>query len=279
MIVSGKTLATPLQWNSIDNLVNASGDIVSTFDAGIKRVSGVMETAYQGGISQDGYLYDVHMDQAKATAYNNAILEVQQDNFSKTAAEYLAEQSLLAEGNFSAAVDQYVNAASIFIEATAVSNIAQEAQMSGDAVMAQNVQSYVTNNNVLITEQNVIDYNDALDTVELAGEVWATVEAVYQNSEAVMGLQAQADQLGYDFANADDLFLDRYSEMTQSAAIVFNHNAMEAAVIFADVQSNLMTIEEMNMAGEQGGFYNTGPTQNPCFFDMESPECVEQPLP
>jgi len=275
--VSGQTLAEAQSWTTIDNLVNASGNIVTTFDGGIKAISGTLEYAHQGGIMQDGSLYQHHMKQDDVDAYNLAVMDASVDNYSLTAAEYLAEQATQAQGNLDAAVDQYVNAASIFIEATRISDMAQTAQETGDANQAQAVQNYINDNNVLITTADVTEYNDALDTVELAAETWATIEAVYQNGEAVAGLQAQADQLGFDFANADDLFLDRYSEMTQSAAIIFNHNAMDAAMIFVDVQSNLKTIEEMNMAGEQGGFYTTGPTQNPCFFDMESPECTTAP--
>jgi len=275
--VSGQTLAEAQSWTTIDNLVNASGNIVTTFDGGIKAISGTLEYAHQGGIMQDGSLYQHHMKQDDVDAYNLAVMDASVDNYSLTAAEYLAEQATQAQGNLDAAVDQYVNAASIFIEATRISDMAQTAQETGDANQAQAVQNYINDNNVLITTADVTEYNDALDTVELAAETWATIEAVYQNGEAVAGLQAQADQAGFDFANADDLFLDRYSEMTQSAAIIFNHNAMDAAMIFVDVQSNLKTIEEMNMAGEQGGFYTTGPTQNPCFFDMESPECTTAP--
>jgi len=275
--VSGQALAEAQSWTTIDNLVNASGNIVTTFDAGIKAIAGTIEYAPQGGIMQDGSLYQHHMKQEDVDAYNLAVMEVTADDYTLSAAEYLAQQATQAQGNLDAAVDQYVNAASIFIEATRLGEMAQEAQTSGDATQAQAVQDYVNTNNVLITTADITDYNESLDTVELAAETWATIEAVYQNGEAVAGLQSQADQLGYDFANADDLFLDRYSEMTQSAAIIFNHNAMDAAVIFVDVQSNLKTIEEMNMAGEQGGFYTTGPTQNPCFFDMESPECTTAP--
>ena len=106
--------------------------------------------------------------------------------------KYLAEQATQAQGNLNAAVDQYVNAASIFIEATRVSQLAQTAQETGDATQAQAVQDYVNTNNVLITSADVTEYNEALDTVELAAETWATIEAVYQNGEAVAGLQAQA---------------------------------------------------------------------------------------
>ena len=278
--VSGQTLAEAQSWTTIDNLVNASGNIVTTFDGGIKAISGSLEYAPQGGIMQDGSLTTWHMKQEDALAYNTAVQDVQADNYSLSAAEYLAEQATQAQGNLDAAVGQYVNAASIFIEATRVAEMAQDAQLSGDATQAEAVQTYVNTNNVLITEQNVTEYNEALDTVELAAETWATIEAVYQNGNAVQELQAQADQFGVDFANANDMYLDRFNMVNQSAVVDFSNASGQIAMAVIDVSLNLKTIEEMNTTGAQGGFYTTGPTANPCFFDMESPECLnEQPAP
>jgi len=272
--VSGQALAEAQSWTTIDNLVNASGNIVTTFDGGIKAISGTLEYAPVGGIMQDGSLYQHHMKQEDVDAYNLAVMDVTVDNYSLTAAEYLAEQATQAQGNLDAAVDQYVNAASIFIEATRVAEMAQTAQETGDATQAQAVQDYVNTNNVLITTADVTEYNEALDTVELAAETWATIEAVYQNGNAVQELQMQADQFGVDFANANDMYLDRFNMVNQSAVVDFSNASGQIAMAVIDVSLNLKTIEEMNMAGEQGGFYTTGPTQNACFFDMESPECV-----
>ena len=274
MSVSGQALAEAQSWTTIDNLVNASGNIVTTFDGGIKAIAGTLEYAPVGGIMQDGSLHQHHMKQEDVDAYNLAVMDVTVDDYSLSAAEYLAEQATQAQGNLNAAVDQYVNAASIFIEATRVSQLAQQAQETGDATQAQAVQDYVNTNNVLITTADVTEYNEALDTVELAAETWATIEAVYQNGDAVQELQMQADQFGVDFANANDMYLDRFNMVNQSAVVDFSNASGQIAMAVIDVSLNLKTIEEMNMAGETGGFYTTGPTQNPCFFDMESPECV-----
>lgn len=275
--VSVPTLAQ--QWTSIDNLVTASDNIVTDLNAGLRRVSGVIEYSPVGGISQDGYLTTVHMDQAKADAYNNAVMEVQNDTFmGKTAEEYLGEQSVLANEAFGQAVDAYVQASYIFIEAVVVNNMAADAQATGDYTQAQAVQSYVVDNNVLITSQNVTDYNEALDTVELSAETWATVEAVYMDGQAVAGLQQQANDAGVDFIDAQDLFLDRF-QMGQPTAVVEFLNYGEGSGLWLtwDVSNSLKTIEEMNQAGAQGSFYQDGPTQNECFFDPYSnPQC---PIP
>lgn len=277
MSVSGQALAEAQSWTTIDNLVNASGNIVTTFDSGIKAIAGTMEYAPQGGIMQDGSLYQHHMKQEDVDAYNLAVMEVTADDYTLSAAEYLAQQATQAQGDFDIAVGTYVEAASIFIEATRLGEMAQEAQTSGDATQAQAVQDYVNTNNVLITSADMTEYNEALDTVELAAETWATIEAVYQNGNAVQELQMQADQFGVDFANANDMYLDRFNMVNQSAVVDFSNASGQIAMAVIDVSLNLKTIEEMNMAGETGGFYQSGPTQNPCFFDMETPECVGQP--
>lgn len=274
VIGSAQVSAESLQWNSIDGLVDTSGSLVDTFDQGIKAVSGIIDYAAVGGIAPDCATCDSYMTEAQRLAYNEAVLNVQADNFTLSASEYLAQQSEQAQNNLGAAVDAYVDAASVLITAVTVNQMASDAQQSGDAVQAQAVQTYVTDNNVLISTADQTAYNDALEGVELAGETWATIEAVYQDANRVAELQMQADNNGFDFANADDLFLDRYSEFQQSAAIVFSHNGMDPMVLFVDVESNLKTLQEVYTTGEQGGFYLTGPTANPCFFDPEDPECV-----
>jgi len=230
-----------------------------------------------GGISPDGYLTTVHMEQAKADAYNNAIMEVQDESFMQMdATQYVAGQQATASEAFTNAVDNYVAASYIFIEATAVNNLAADAQASGDVAQAQAVQSYVTDNNVLITSQDVTDYNDALDTVELSGEIWATVEAVYADEQSIQGLQTMAVEFGYDFVNASDMFLDRYETGAPVAVVEFLDEAANIHWLTIDMTAQIKTVEQMNQAGNQSDFYNTGPTQDPCFFDPMAPTC---PIP
>jgi len=262
-LVSSSVLAGPVQWNSVDSLVNASESIKTTLNVGIRRIGGAGDVAAVGGIAQDdGFLQPVYMSEAQKNAYNVAVGDVTTDIFNKTATEYLAEQSVLAQENFSAAVDAFILAASPFIQATYVNALAAQVQTSGDAIQGQQLQSYLQNNNVLITSQHVTDYNSSLDTVELAAEVWGTVEAVYQDPNRVAALQAGADASNLDFLNADDLFLDRFSEFNESAAIVFTSGVNAGTIMFVDVASNLMTTAEIIDVGAVSDFYTTGPTQD-----------------
>jgi len=263
VLASGSAVAGPVQWTSVDDLVNASESIKTTLNVGIRRIGGAGDVAAVGGIAaDDGFLQPVYMSEAQKNAYNLAVGDVTVDIFNKTAEEYLAEQSILAQDNFGAAVDAFINAASPFIQATYVNALASQVQTSGDAIQGQQLQAYVQNNNVLITSQNVTDYNNALDTVELAAEIWGTVEAVYQDPTRVQALQAGADASNLDFLNADDLFLDRFSEFTESAAIVFTSGVNAGTIMFVDVASNLMTTAEIIDVGAVSDFYTTGPTQS-----------------
>ena len=262
VLVNVSAQAEVLQWSSVDNLVSASESIKTTFNAGIRRTAGVGVYAQVGGIAGDGLMTPVHMSYAQKDAYNSAIGEVQNDIFQKTAEEYLAEQSELAQGNFNAAVDAFVDAASVFVQATYVNALSAQVQASGDAVEGQALQAYVTDNNVLITTANVDIYNEALDTVELAAETWATVEAVYQDPQRVAGLQQMADNNGVDFLNANDLFLDRFELGNQNAIVEFTHDPNMTLWLATAVDTNLKTVSEIIDAGATDAFYTQGPTQN-----------------
>ena len=266
-LVSGSAVAGPVQWNSVDNLVTATASLQDTFDRGLKRVGGYASSAGAGHISPDGYLEvsATLVTTAQKDAYNAAIGEVQNDIFSKTAEEYFGEEYVNAQNAMDAAIDTYVAAATPLAVATHISNMAQQVQLSGDAVQGQQLQAYVTNNNVLMTQTNVVDYNNSLVVLQDAADQFAGVAAVYNDPQLIQNFQSMADADGVDFLNADGLFLDRIENQNitgMQAALVVDFTSMNSTMYVQDVAANLVTTEFLNQAGANSTFYLTGPTQD-----------------
>jgi len=266
-LVSGSVLAGPIQWTSVDNLVTASSSIVTTLDKGIKRVGGYSSMAGAGHISPNGYLEVTAtlLTEAQKDAYNAAIGEVQNDIFQKTAEEYFGEQYAATQAAMDAAVDQYVAAATPLAVATHINNMANQVQLSGDAVEGQQLQAYVTANNVLMTTQQVNDYNSSLTVLQDAADTFAGVAAVYNDPQLISNFQSMADNDGVDFLNADDLFFDRIENQNitgMQAAVVVDFTSMNNTMYVQDVAANLVTTEFLNQAGVNSIFYTTGPTQD-----------------
>ena len=268
VLASGSAVAGPVQWNSVDNLVAASGSLAQTFDIGLKRVGGYTGNAGAGLVSPDGYLEvpATLVTTAQKDAYNAAIGEVQNDVFQKTAEEYFGEEYVNAQNAMDAAVDSYVAAATPLAVATHISNMAQQVQLSGDAVQGQQLQAYVTNNNVLMTQTNVVDYNNSLTVLQDSADQFAAVAAVYNDPQLIQNFQNMADNDGVDFLNADALFIDRIEDPVAftgyQAALVVDFTSMNSTMYVQDISANIVTTEFLNQSGLQSGFYTTGPTQD-----------------
>ena len=266
-LVSGSALAGPIQWTSVDNLVTASGSIATTLDKGIKRVGGYSGSAGAGHISPNGYLEVTAtlLTEAQKDAYNAAIGEVQNDIFQKTAEEYFGEEYVNAQAAMDVAVSEYVAAVTPIAVAQHVNNMATQVQFSGDAVEGQQLQAYVTNNNVLMTTGQVDAYNNTLTALQDAADQFAGVAAVYNDPQMISNFQSMADADGVDFLNADGLFLDRIENQNitgMQAALVVDFTSMNSTMYVQDVAANLVTTEFLNQAGVNSTFYLTGPTQD-----------------
>jgi hypothetical protein len=279
VIGSGVAQAQTNQWNSVDNLVSASNDIRTTLDLGIRRVGGLTDLTPTGVIAPDGYMdvETLQMTEAKANAYNLALQEVQADVFSKTATEYFTEQYEIRQADFAAAVDNYVLASAAFIEATYINELASEVQLTGDAVLAQSLQAYITENSLGITSTMVSDYNSSMTAVGDAAEQWGAVAAVYNDPAALENLQAGVDAAGQDFMNANDT---TYDHIAQQSSITFF--AGNQVVIIENQFDHQGVTSDFVQAGNNSGFYITGPTQDVCSFypsaDPANP-CYLEPTP
>jgi hypothetical protein len=257
----------------MDNLVTTSGSIKNTFDLGIKMIGGMETYSWQGGISPDGMVESAYITTEQATAYNNAVAEVQNVTYGVTAQEYIDGQAQNAQVDMSDAISAYVGAASVLIEVVRVNEMAEEAAASGDIVQAQEVQNYIAANDVTLEQTEIDTYNDSLDAVQESAQTFAAFTSVANNGEAVAQMQTDASAIGQDFANANDATFD---SIAGTVNISFFQGNDTQSTVLVDVLGNFKTVEDILTAGETSGFYTTGPTQNECFFagPSEDPNSV-----
>jgi hypothetical protein len=268
VLANGSAVADPIQWTSVDNLVNASGSISATLNAAIKRVGGTEAQVGGGAVTPNGYLEvdAVLLKAAQIDDYNAALLEVQNDIFSKTAAEYFGEQYSLSQAAFAATVDQFVAAVTPIATAQHINSMASQVQFSGDAVEGQQLQQFINNNpGVFMTTENMTMFNDSLTVMQDAADTFAAVAAVYNDQQLIDNFQFNADANGVDFLNADNVFLDRIENQAftgYDAAVVVDFTSVASLMLIQDISTNIQTTEFLNQAGANTDFYTTGPTQN-----------------
>ena len=283
----------------MDNLVTASGSISATLDAAIKRSGGTQAHVFGGTVTPDGYLEvpAVLLGEAQINDYNNALLAVQNDVFQKTAQEYFTEQYTVSNQAFQASVDQFVQAITPLAIAQHVGNMANQVQLSGDAVEGQQLQAYINNTpSAFLTTNDMTAFNNSMTAMQDAADQFSAVAAVYNDQQLIDNFQFNADSNGVDFLNADNVFLDRIENQALSgyaAAVIVDFTSTASLLLVQDISTNIETTTFLNQAGANSAFYLTGPTQdistncnivdnaNAFPYQSEDPDmpCYIQPIP
>lgn len=254
----------------IGQLVETSGSIVATFDQGIQYVGGVTTATVNGEIVGVGTASESHLTYEQADAYNAALDATQQAVYTMSVQEYVDVARQDAAADFGVAVDSYIGASSVLIEAVTVNDMANDAEKSGDAIKAQSVQSYIATNDVTISDTHVDVYNDSLDAVEESGQAFAAFVAVANNGELMSQMESEVAAAGEDFLNADSLMFVAAAE-GPTVVTLFNTTSM---FISFDLGMGYINSAQIYGDGINSEFYNTGPTGgDPCFFDPMSIEC------
>lgn len=249
-------LSATVQASEIDSLIETSGSIKQTFDLGIRTVAGQMDYAYMGGISPD-MATDAHVSYAQAEAYNQSLSAVSQMNNTMTAQEYFDNQSQVAMDNLGVAVDNYVEASSSLVMAVQVNDMASNVETTEQAT---EIKTYIANNELNITTEQVDTYNDSLDMVQESAQTAASFMAIASDVQLVESAQAQADELGQSFYFAEAAY---YSQGNFTVDL-------NAGGVSLDVSGYIKTAEEVLAMGGESMFYQTSPTGNECFFSAES---------
>lgn len=254
----------------IGQLVETSGSIVTTFDQGIQYVGGVTTATVNGDIVEVDSASGAHLTYEQADAYNSALTATQQAVYTMSVQEYVDVARQDAAADFGVAVDSYIGASSVLIEAVAVNDMASEAESSGDAVQAQNVQAYIATNDIVITSTHVDVYNDSLDVVEESGQAFAAFVAVANNGELMSQMENEVAAAGEDFLNADSLM---FVAGVEGPTVVSLFNTTSMFISF-DLGMGYINSAQIYGDGVNSEFYQTGPTGgDPCFFDPMSIEC------
>ena len=268
------------QWSEVDTLIGASQDVVDILDEGYRRIAGagalvgtsiVGDNMMTGTFSYSNFgIIDYRqtmMDSTTINAYNNAMLSVENSTYSMSVQEYLNGQYTKTQGEFDAAIDTYVAAATVFAKAVRVNDLAYAASQSDNIQDARALQDYITDNTLAITGTMQTNYNDSISDVEDAVQLYSAVAILKEDSTTVASIQSDADTASRDYIYANDAIYDGQAETLNigfTGPSGQTQYAMTRSVdMSAYVTNNLSTIRG---EGNTDDFYNDGPTRNTCFF-------------
>lgn len=263
--------APALAIQEIDDLVNTSASIRSTFDYGIRAIGGMTAYAATGGIAPTGTVDNGIISYGQADAYNAAVVAVQNATYTVDvgAQEYFDNAADQAMQTVSNAVNAYVDAAQAVIEVVRVNEIAADAQAAGDGEALTAVQDYIATNDVTLEQSDIDVYNDALVTVEENAQTAAAFMAVASDATLIESANQQADSMNSTYAEATESFFD-----ASMGEVVVKFEGVQDLVVVLMVNTYFKTTTEILTEGETSSFYQTGPTYNPCAF-FQDPSIVD----
>jgi hypothetical protein len=172
------SVSAPAYADEITDLVNASNSLITTIDNGQYAVSGLAYYAGIGGIADSNTIDSGIISQAQMDAYNTALADVQAATY-YNAQMFFQDQAEVALDQMSLAVDDFVDATSAMSQVITVFDMASNATDT-DTQLA--LQSYVTDNALSITQGQVLEYNESLESVQTYSQMAAAFVQASQNT-------------------------------------------------------------------------------------------------
>ena len=247
------------QANELQDLVNASRDIVNQIDRGIMLTGAVTEYSYTGTGLSDGTLSEsAHISKAQLEAYNSALANM---------SNYLpyGDMQAVLEEHADAELELLDQAIEVFTEATVemvqVIEVAERAESASSPDEEADVQNFVAENqeSLQITQEEVDAYNQSLDDIEVHANNASAYLAVAGNEEAVAFLE-QGVKNANTTAEQTNIF---YDANAQWLAVGYN-TTRNLTAVYLNGQNfglDLYTSEaDILQIGSESEFYLTGPT-------------------
>lgn len=247
------------QANELQDLVNASRDIVNQIDRGIMLTGAVTEYSYTGTGLSDGTLSEsAHISKAQLEAYNSALANM---------SNYLpyGDMQAVLEEHADAELELLDQAIEVFTEATVemvqVIEVAERAESASSPDEEADVQNFVAENqeSLQITQEEVDAYNQSLDDIEVHANNASAYLAVAGNEDAVAFLEqgvknanTTAEQTNI-FYNANNQWLAMGYNTTRNLTAVYL-NGQNFGLDLYQSEADILQL------GSESEFYLTGPT-------------------
>jgi hypothetical protein len=188
---------------TIDNLVNASKTIAAKLEQGRYAVYGAERYASVGGIIDYSAVDDEQyiINEGDITAYNEALAGVQNALYytTKMALEDKAAESMV---KVSDAVDNFVVASHQLAVVEEVADRAETAQETNSVEDQLAVQEYVEQNDVSISQEVVVEYNQSLEDIAVNARDAGAFLAASKNEQLTSLSDEHAQEYGNSMAEA-----------------------------------------------------------------------------
>jgi len=251
-------LCLGVQSSELDDLIASSSAIVNQINKGIMFVGGAHHASQTGmGISSGQLSGNYYISDEQVANYNAALTGMVNYMPYGSAEDYLNEQAQSEIDAMEAAIEDFTTVVVDMLEVQEVAEKAETAETPDDQA---EVQDYIAQNDMSVSQDDADTYNQSLDDIENHANAAGAFLAVAGNPEAVAFLnqgavdnntRVEANALTYSSANqAVEL---AWASSDTISSIYLNGQGNYGLDIYASEATILNT-------GYESQFYNTGPT-------------------
>ncbi len=251
-------LCSGVQSSELDTLIETSSAIVDQINKGIMFVGGSIHASQTGmGISSGQLSGNYYISDEQVTAYNSALSGMVNYLPYGSAEEYLNEQ---AQSELDAMEDAIEDFTTVVVDMLEVQEVAERAETAETPDDQAEVQEYIAQNDMSVSQEDADTYNQSLDDIEEHANAAGAFLAVAGNEAAVQYL----DQGAMDNNTRVEDNAITYSSTNQAVELAWASSETVSSV-YLNGQGNYgldiyATETEILNTGYESLFYNTGPT-------------------
>jgi hypothetical protein len=247
-----------VQSSELDTLIETSSAIVDQINKGIMFVGGAHHASQTGmGISSGQLSGNYYISDEQVTAYNSALSGMVHYLPYGSAEDYLNEQ---AQSELDAMEDAIGDFTAVVVGMLEVQEVAERAETAETPDDQAEVQDYIAQNDMSVSQEDADTYNQSLDDIEEHANAAGAFLAVAGNPDAVSYL----DQGAIDNNTRVEDNVLSYSASNQAVELAWASSETVSSIYLngqGDYGLDIYASEtDILNTGYESLFYNTGPT-------------------
>ena len=246
------------QSSELDNLITTSSAIVDQINSGIMFVGGAHHASQTGmGISSGQLSGNYYISDEQVANYNAALTGMVNYMPYGSAEDYLNEQ---AQSEIDAMEEAIEDFTTVVVDMLSVQEVAERAEAAKTPDDQAEVQEYVAQNDMSVSQDDADTYNQSLDDIENHANAAGAFLAVAGNPEAVafldqgaMDNNTRVENNALTYSSANQAVELAWASSDTISSVYLNGQGNYGLDIYASEAAILNT-------GYESQFYNTGPT-------------------
>ena len=251
-------ICSGVQSSELDTLIATSSAIVDQINSGIMFVGGSINAAQTGmGISSGQLSGNYYISDEQVANYNAALTGMVNYMPYGSAEDYANQQAQNEIEQMEAAIEDFTT---VVVDMLSVQEVAERAEAAETPDDQAEVQDYVAQNDMSVSQEDADQYNSSLDDIENHANAAGAFLAVAGNPEAVaflmegaMANNTRVEDNALTYSSANQAVELAWASSDTVSSIYLNGQGDYGLDIYATETTILNT-------GYESMFYNSGPT-------------------